>query len=67
MLKDKSLKKLTCRIFKMTENGFTSKDFHNYCDNKGATLILIKTSNDGTALTLLLRALKGVLLLSFIG
>ena len=33
-------------IFKMTENGFTSKDFHNYCDNKGATLILIKTSND---------------------
>ena len=33
-------------IFKMSENGFTSKDFHNYCDNKGSTLILIKTSND---------------------
>ena len=33
-------------IFKMTENGFTGKDFHHYCDNKGPTLILIKTSND---------------------
>ena len=33
-------------IFKMGENGFTGKDFHNYCDNKGPTLILIKTSND---------------------
>ena len=33
-------------IFKMTENGFTAKDFHHYCDNKGPTLILIKTSND---------------------
>ena len=33
-------------IFKMTENGFTAKDFHQYCDNKGPTLILIKTSND---------------------
>ena len=30
----------------MSENGFTSKDFHNYCDNKGPTLILIKTLND---------------------
>ena len=30
----------------MSENGFTSKDFHYYCDNKGPTLILIKTSND---------------------
>lgn len=33
-------------IFKMTENGFTAKDFHQYCDNKGPTLILIKTSNN---------------------
>ena len=33
-------------IFKMTENGFTAKDFHHYCDNKGPTLILIKTSNN---------------------
>ena len=33
-------------IFKMTENGFTGEDFHHYCDNKGPTLILIKTSND---------------------
>jgi hypothetical protein len=32
-------------IFKMTENGFTAKDFHHYCDNNGSTLILIKTSN----------------------
>ena len=29
----------------MTENGFTGEDFHHYCDNKGPTLILIKTSN----------------------
>jgi hypothetical protein len=33
-------------IFKMNENEFTAKDFHHYCDNKGPTLILIKTSND---------------------
>ena len=33
-------------IFKMSENGFTAQDFHHYCDNKGPTLILIKTSNN---------------------
>ena len=30
-------------IFKMSENGSKSEDFHKYCDNKGPTLILIKT------------------------
>ena len=33
-------------IFKTSENGFTSKDFHDYCDNKGPTLLLIKTTKD---------------------
>ena len=33
-------------IFKMSENGFSAKDFHYHCDNKGPTLILIKTKND---------------------
>ena len=27
----------------MSENGSKSEDFHKYCDNKGPTLILIKT------------------------
>ena len=30
----------------MSENGSKSKDFHKYCDNKGATLTLIKTTNN---------------------
>ena len=33
-------------IFKMSENGTTSEDFHKYCDNKGPTLILIKTTKN---------------------
>ena len=33
-------------IFKKTKNGSTAKDFHHYCDNKGPTLLLIRTSND---------------------
>ena len=33
-------------IFKMSENGSTSKDFHNYCNNKVPTLILIKTNKN---------------------
>jgi len=33
-------------IFKKTKNGSTAKDFHHYCDNKGPTLVLIRTSND---------------------
>jgi hypothetical protein len=33
-------------IFKMNEKEFRAKDFHHYCDNKGPTLILIKTSNN---------------------
>ena len=30
----------------MSINGSSSKDFHNYCDNKGPTLTLIKTTKD---------------------
>ena len=33
-------------IFKMSENGTKSEDFHKYCDNKGPTLILVKTTNN---------------------
>ncbi|CAF3604399.1 unnamed protein product [Rotaria sp. Silwood1] len=29
-------------IYKGTENGFDSDDFHRYCDNRGATLTLIQ-------------------------
>ena len=31
-------------IFKMSENGSDSKNFHKFCDNKGPTLTLISTS-----------------------
>lgn len=30
----------------MSENGTKSEDFHNYCDDKGSTLILIKTNKN---------------------
>ena len=33
-------------IFKMSENGSESKEFHKYCDNKGPTLTLIKTKKN---------------------
>ena len=33
-------------IFKMSENGTKSTDFHTYCDNKGPTLILVKTTKN---------------------
>ena len=33
-------------IFKMKENGYDSKDFHKYCDDKEPTLILVKTTKD---------------------
>ena len=33
-------------IFKMTTNGYTPKNFHDYCDNKGPTLTLIETKNN---------------------
>ena len=33
-------------IFKMSENGSKSKEFHKYCDNKGPTLTLIKTNKN---------------------
>ena len=34
------------KIFRMSENGFKSQDFHKYCDNKGTTLTLIKTTKN---------------------
>ena len=33
-------------IFRMSENGSKSSDFHKYCDNKGSTLIIIKTAKN---------------------
>ena len=33
-------------IFKMSENGIQSEDFHKICDNQGPTLTLIKTTNN---------------------
>ena len=30
----------------MKENGYDSKDFHKYCDDKEPTLILVKTTKD---------------------
>ena len=33
-------------IFKMSKNGSKGSDFHNYCDNQGSTLILVKTSEN---------------------
>ena len=33
-------------IFKMSKNGTSSNDFHKYCDNKGPTLTLIKTTKN---------------------
>ena len=34
------------KIFTMSLNGSSSKDFHNYCDNKGPTLTLVKTTKN---------------------
>ena len=34
------------KIFIMSKNGNSSKDFHNYCDNKGPTLIIVKTTKN---------------------
>ena len=33
-------------IFKMSQNGTKSEDFHKYCDNQGPTLILVKTTTN---------------------
>ena len=33
-------------IFKMSENGTNSEDFHKYCDNKGPTLTIIQTTKN---------------------
>ncbi len=47
-IKEKTNKNIskTELIFKMSENGFKSDDFHKACDNKGPTLILIKTTKN---------------------
>ena len=42
---DKNLIKLE-KIFVMSINGSSSKDFHKYCDNQGATLTLLKTTKN---------------------
>ena len=31
-------------IYRASEHGYTAKSFHDYCDNKGPTLIVIKSS-----------------------
>ena len=33
-------------IYRATEIGFKGEDFHEKCDNKGATLIFIKVETD---------------------
>ena len=33
-------------IFKMSENGTKSEHFHKYCDNKGPTLTIVKTTKN---------------------
>ena len=33
-------------IFKMSENGSDSEDFHKYCDNKGPTVVIVKTTKN---------------------
>ena len=34
------------KIFVMSVNGDSSKDFHKYCDNKGPTLTIVKTTQN---------------------
>ena len=34
------------KIFTMSLNGSSCNDFHKYCDNKGPTLTIIKTTNN---------------------
>ena len=36
------------RLYKATSNGFGAAQFHAFCDNKGATLTLIKTTGGHT-------------------
>ncbi len=31
-------------IYRTSEHGYTAQSFHEYCDNKGPTLIVIKSS-----------------------
>ena len=31
-------------LYRASEHGYTAKSFHKYCDDKGPTLIIIKSS-----------------------
>ena len=31
-------------LYRASEHGYTAKSFHDYCDDKGPTLIIIKSS-----------------------
>ena len=31
-------------IYRASEHGYTAKSFHEYCDDKGPTLVIIKSS-----------------------
>ena len=31
-------------IYRASEHGYTAKSFHNYCDDKGPTLVIVKSS-----------------------
>ena len=42
--KNKKLK--LCLLYKASINGFTSYDFHKYCDGKGPTVSIIKTGDN---------------------
>ncbi len=37
--------KLHSRLFRASVNGWTASNFHQYCDNKGATLTIVKASS----------------------
>ncbi|PRP81201.1 hypothetical protein PROFUN_02035 [Planoprotostelium fungivorum] len=39
-------KTLGLRLYKATLHGFKSSDFHQHCDNKGPTVVVIKSVND---------------------
>ena len=32
-------------LFRGSENGFSSNEFHKRCDNKGATITIVKSNN----------------------
>jgi len=38
---------ITELIFRGTKDGFTASAFHTKCDNKGATITIVKAKNNG--------------------